>query len=129
MNLQSKFGCCLVTLTLNIALCKRPELRTDKQTDGQAGKRTDNPITRCPSGPFRPEAKTDNAFLPGSYMSCKSAHRENMTCVFLLTFTGFSFLVHLSRRLKCTIVIMRCPSSVCRPSSVVVNFSYFRLLL
>ena len=29
------------------------------------------------------------------------------------------FLVHLSRRLKCTIVIMRCPSSVRRPSSVV----------
>ena len=28
------------------------------------------------------------------------------------------FLVHLSRRLKCTIVIMRCPSSVCRPSVV-----------
>ena len=28
------------------------------------------------------------------------------------------FLVHLSRRLKCTIVIMRCPSSVRRPSSV-----------
>ena len=46
--------------------------------------------------------------------------------VFLLV---FSFLVHLSRRLKCTIVIMRCPSSVCRPSSVVVNFSHFRLLL
>ena len=39
------------------------------------------------------------------------------------------FLVHLSRRLKCTIVIMRCPSSVCRPSSVVVNFWHFRLLL
>ena len=38
-------------------------------------------------------------------------------------------LVHLSRRLKCTIVIMRCPSSVCRPSSVVVNFSHFWLLL
>ena len=33
------------------------------------------------------------------------------------------FLVHLSRRLKCTIVIMCCPSSV------VVNFSHFRLLL
>ena len=31
-------------------------------------------------------------------------------------------LVHLSRRLKCTIVITRCPSSV-------VNFSHFRLLL
>ena len=28
------------------------------------------------------------------------------------------FLVHLSRRLKCTIVIMRCPSSVVRPSVV-----------
>ena len=40
----------------------------------------------------------------------------------------FQFLVHLSRRLKCTIVIMRCLSSVRRPS-VVVNFSYFRLLL
>ena len=26
------------------------------------------------------------------------------------------FLVHLSRRLKCTIVITRCPSSICRPS-------------
>ena len=36
--------------------------------------------------------------------------------------------MHLSRRLKCTIVIMRCPSSVRRPS-VVVNFSHFRLLL
>ena len=35
--------------------------------------------------------------------------------------------VHLSQRLKCTIVITRCPSSV-RPSSV-VNFSHFRLLL
>ena len=42
------------------------------------------------------------------------------------------FLVHLSQRLKCTIVITRCPSSV-RLSSVVrpsvVNFSYFQLLL
>ena len=42
--------------------------------------------------------------------------------------SSFYFLVHLSRRLKCTIVIMRCPSSVRRPS-VVVNFSHFRLLL
>ena len=40
------------------------------------------------------------------------------------------FLVHLSQRLKCTIVITRCPSSVCLsvcPS--VVSFSHFRLLL
>ena len=39
--------------------------------------------------------------------------------------------MHLSRRLKCTIVITRCPSSVCLsvcPSSV-VNFSNFQLLL
>ena len=40
---------------------------------------------------------------------------------------SYCFLVHLSRRLKCTIVITCCPSSV-RPSSV-VNFSHFRLLL
>ena len=36
--------------------------------------------------------------------------------------------MHLSRRLKCTIVITRCPSFVVRPSSV-VNFSHFRLFL
>ena len=35
----------------------------------------------------------------------------------------YYFFVYLSRRLKCTIVITRCPSSV------VINFSYFRLLL
>ena len=39
------------------------------------------------------------------------------------------FFLHLSRRLKCTIVIMRCPASGVRPSSVVVNFSHFWLLL
>ena len=31
-------------------------------------------------------------------------------------FPFFPFLVHLSQRLKCTIVITRCPSSVRRPS-------------
>ena len=37
----------------------------------------------------------------------------------------FTFLVHLSRRLKCTIVITRCPSSV-RPSSLTFNiFDFF----
>ena len=44
-------------------------------------------------------------------------------------FVPSTFLVHLSRRLKCTIVIMCCPSSVVRRPSVVVNFSHFRLLL
>ena len=54
-----------------------------------------------------------------------------MTCLFVADMNSW-FLVHLSRRLKCTIVIMRCPSSVRRPSVVrlsVVNFSHFRLLL
>ena len=36
-----------------------------------------------------------------------------------------SFLVHLSRRLKCTIVIMRCPSSVCRPSFLTFHIFEF----
>ena len=34
------------------------------------------------------------------------------------------FLVHLSRRLKCTIVITRCPSSVVRPSSVCPSLTF-----
>ena len=34
-------------------------------------------------------------------------------------------LVHLSRRLKCTIVIMCCPSSVCRPSSLTFHIFDF----
>ena len=55
-----------------------------------------------------------------------SLHQEKFDLkIYCKTF----LLVHLSRRLKCTIVIMRCPSSVCRPSSVVVNFSHFQLLL
>ena len=52
--------------------------------------------------------------------------------IFRKNFKRVLFLVHLSRRLKCTIVITRCPSSVVRPSVVrpsVVNFSHFRLLL
>ena len=36
----------------------------------------------------------------------------------ILYITGKFFLVHLSRRIKCTIVIMRCPSSIVRPSVV-----------
>ena len=57
-----------------------------------------------------------------------------------ITFPLFEqfYMANWSRRLKCTIVIMRCPSSVVRPSVVrpssvrrpsVVNFSHFRLLL
>ena len=42
MKLQSHFGYCIITQTLNIALCKRDGIK-DKQADG----RTDDPITRC----------------------------------------------------------------------------------
>ena len=42
----------------------------------------------------------------------------------LLLLLFMPFLVHLSRRLKCTIVIMRCPSSV-RPSSLTFNIFDF----
>ena len=40
----------------------------------------------------------------------------NFVGVMTLEMCALQFLVHLSRRLKCTIVIIRCPSSVCRPS-------------
>ena len=58
------------------------------------------------------------------YLNCGSCQRDPNTVNHVLI---ASFLVHLSRRLKCTIVITRCPSSVVRSS--VVNFSHFRLLL
>ena len=49
---------------------------------------------------------------------------------YIVSYQDIHFLVHLSRRLKCTIVIMHCPSSV-RPSSIVrpsiVNYSHFRI--
>ena len=48
MNLQSKFGYCITTKTLNIALCKR-----DGITDRQTGRQTDDPITRCPRLTFQ----------------------------------------------------------------------------
>ena len=42
-------------------------------------------------------------------------------------YVGSVFLVHLSRRLKCTIVIMRCPSSVRRPSVVRLSSLTFHI--
>ena len=39
----------------------------------------------------------------------------------------FCFIVHLSRRLKCTIVIMHCPSSVRRPSVVRLSSLTFHI--
>ena len=53
--------------------------------------------------------------------------QSQICCMQAITILWICFLVHLSRRLRCTILIMRCPSSVVRPS-IVVNFSYFRLL-
>ena len=49
MNLQSKFGYFIISQNLNIAFCKRAELRTYKRTDEQ----TDDPITRCPRRTFQ----------------------------------------------------------------------------
>ena len=48
MNLQSKFGYCIITQTLNIALCLKAGRnygRTDRQTN--------DPITRCPRRTFQ----------------------------------------------------------------------------
>ena len=61
MNLQSKFGYCIITPTLNIALCLlagRNYGRTNRQTNG----RTDDPITRCPR----------RTFQAGGIKSCES---------------------------------------------------------
>ena len=53
MNLQSKFGYCTITKTLNIAPCLKAGGITHRQangrTDRQTDKRTDDPITRCPA--------------------------------------------------------------------------------
>ena len=59
MNLQSKFGYCIITQTLNIALCKRDGI-TDRQTDGQTDKQMDGrtiQLLYAPGGLFRPGAK------------------------------------------------------------------------
>ena len=53
MNLQSKFGYCIITQTLNIALfCKRDGI-TDRQMDRQTYGWTEDPITRCPWRTFQ----------------------------------------------------------------------------
>ena len=55
MNLQSMFGYCIITQTLNIALSfvsgrvLRTDRRTDKRTDGQVY----DSITRCPRWTFQ----------------------------------------------------------------------------
>ena len=51
---------------------------------------------------------------------CNWLHGERSSILRYPLYNEFS--VHLSRRLKCTIVIMRCPSSV-RPLSAIINFS------
>ena len=47
MNLQSKFGYCIITQTLNIALCQQEGI-TDRWTNGRTDGQTGDPITRCP---------------------------------------------------------------------------------
>ena len=56
MNLQSKFGYCMTTQTLNIALCKWDGImdkQMDKRMDGQTDKGIDDPIPRCPRQKFQ----------------------------------------------------------------------------
>ena len=48
----------------------------------------------------------------------KAPHRDHYVRPSVCPSVTLCFLVHLSRRLKCTIVITRCLSSVIRPSSV-----------
>ena len=47
MNSQSKFGYCIITQTLNIALYLKAG-----RNYGRTDKRTDDPITRCPQRTF-----------------------------------------------------------------------------
>ena len=56
LTVQVGYG--VIIQTLNIALCGT-ELRTDRQTD--------DPITRCPGGPFRPGHKnrSPDLFMTG----------------------------------------------------------------
>ena len=56
MNLQSKFGYCMITQTLIIGLCKWDGIthkQMDKRTDGRTDGWTDNPINRCPQLTFQ----------------------------------------------------------------------------
>ena len=55
MNLQSKFGYCIITQTLNIALFSKQDGITDRRTDRQTDGRTIR-LLDAPGGPFRPGA-------------------------------------------------------------------------
>ena len=60
MNLQSKFGYCMTTTILNIALCSMTELRINERTNERTNGRTDGRTIQtldAPGGPFRPEHK------------------------------------------------------------------------
>ena len=55
----------------------------------------------------------------------RSEKQDGLPGLWLADTFSIFFLVHLSRRLKCTIVIMRCPSSVVRPSSLTFHIFVF----
>ena len=52
MNLQSKFGYCMTTRTLNIALCQCPRNSSDRRTNGQECDQSDLCI-------FQPDGLSD----------------------------------------------------------------------
>ena len=86
-----------------------------------------------PSAAFPAASNSTTAAKSTAATSSQPANTTGNKCIRLNNPVAVApFLVHLSRRLKCTIVITRCPSSVVRPSVVrpsVVNFSHFWLLL
>ena len=73
MNLQSRFGYCIITQTLNIALCKRDGI-TDRQTDRQ----TEDPITRCPRRTFHTDTQTDRHTCWTKWSQCNGERPKNI---------------------------------------------------
>ena len=67
-----------------------------------------------------PPAKisTFTVYVLSDHLSVAFEMLQIYTLYVYLAYVYTAFLVHLSRRLKCTIVITRCPSSVVRPSVI-----------
>ena len=101
MNLQSKFGYCIITQTLNITLCLlagrnygQTDGRTDGQTDRQTNGWTDDPITRCPRRTFQAGGIKTSCFqsapkqsivtslpVPQNSTSSYTVHVHSTTCI------------------------------------------------
>ena len=72
MTLQSKFGYCIITQTLNIALFLKAAQnygRTHRRTDRQTDKLTDDPITRYPPADLSGRGHKTLHAKPGGFFS------------------------------------------------------------